>query len=164
MDYLKTCDNEDFLKVWNSAYGGNSGQAMTLVYSNEKFTLEGYKSNESVHINHQDPKSLSPEGYEMPTFDDYKRILGAFAVPTSPTPFNPSNGGADYRSEIFMDKRDEVLIGEQAMSDIRFITISSLKGKGTEPLTLYGVGCQWSGSGINPVSYTHLTLPTTSRV
>ena len=149
LDYLKTCDNEDFLKVWNSAYGGNSGQAMTLVYSNEKFTLEGYKSNESVHINHQDPKSLSPEGYEMPTFDDYKRILGAFAVPTSPTPFNPSNGGADYRSEIFMDKRDEVLIGEQAMSDIRFITISSLKGKGTEPLTLYGVGCQWSGSGIN---------------
>ena len=79
----------------------------------------------------------------MPTFDDYKRILGAFAVPTSPTPFNPSNGGADYRSEIFMDKRDEVLIGEQAMSDIRFITISSLKGKGTEPLTLYGVGCRF---------------------
>ncbi|MEJ8762885.1 hypothetical protein WKU26_05620 [Phocaeicola sp. HCN-40430] len=149
LEYLKSCSNEEFLKVWNSAYGGTSGQAMTAVYSNGKFTLDGYNSDESQHINHQDPKSLSPEGYEIPTFDDYKRILGTFAVPTSPAPFNPSNGGADYRSEIFMDKRNEVLIGEQAMSDIRFITISSLKGKGTEPLTLYGVGCQWSGSGIN---------------
>lgn len=149
LDYLKTCSNDDFLNLWNSAYGGNSGQSMTAVYSNGKFTLDGYKSNESKHINHQDPKSLSPEGYEMPTFDDYKRILGAFTVPTNPTPFNPSNGGETYRSEIFMDKREGVTLGEGTMPEMRFITIRSLKDKGTEPLTLYGVGCQWNGDGIN---------------
>lgn len=149
LEYLKTCSNEDFLKVWNSAYGGTSGQAMTVVNNNGTFTLEGYKSNESQHINHQDPKALSPEGYEMPTLDDYNRILGAFSVPTSPAPFNPINGGETYRSEIFMDKRTEAVIGEGTLSDIRFITIRSLKGKGTESLTLYGVGCQWNGSGIN---------------
>lgn len=149
LDYLKTCGNEDFLKLWNSAYGGNTGQAMTAVYSNGKFVLEGYKSNESQHINHLDPKALSPEGYEMPTFDDYKRILAGFTVPATPSPFNPDNGGADYRSEIFWDKREGLTLGEAAMPEMRFITIRSLKGKGTEPLTLYGVGCQWNGDGIN---------------
>lgn len=129
LEYLKTCSNEDFLKVWNSAYGGTSGQAMTVVNNNGTFTLEGYKSNESQHINHQDPKALSPEGYEMPTLDDYNRILGAFSVPTSPAPFNPINGGETYRSEIFMDKRTEAVIGEGTLSDIRFITIRSLKEK-----------------------------------
>lgn len=149
LEYLKSCSNEEFLKVWNSAYGGTSGQAMTAVYSNGKFTLNGYNSGESQHINHQDPKALSPEGYEMPTFDDYKRILGTFAVPTSPTPFNPSNGGETYRSEIFMDKREGVTLGEGNLPEMRFITISSVKGKGTEPLTLYGVGCQWNNEAIN---------------
>ena len=149
LDYLKNCTDEEFLKLWNSAYGGNSGQAMTAVYKNSKFVLDGYKSNESVHINHQDPKLLAPEGYEMPTFDDYKRILGTFSVPTSPTPFNPSNGGEAYRSQIFMDKREGVMMGDVQMPEMRFITVSSLKNKGTEPLTIYGVGCQWNNDGIN---------------
>ncbi|MDY3267412.1 MAG: hypothetical protein SOX26_07845 [Phocaeicola sp.] len=149
LDYLKNCTDDEFLKLWNSAYGGNSGQAMTAVYKNSKFVLEGYKSNESVHINHLDPKLLAPEGYEMPTFDDYKRILGTFSVPTSPTPFNPSNGGEVYRSQIFMDKREGVMMGDAQMPEMRFITVSSLKDKGTEPLTIYGVGCQWNNDGIN---------------
>lgn len=149
LNYLTNCANEDFLKLWNSAYGGNSGEAMTAVYKNGRFVLEGYKSTESEHINHQNPKALAPEGYEMPTFDDYKRILGSFAVPASPAPFNPENGGAEYRSEIGMTKRKNVTLGEGVISEIRFITIRSLKDKGTEPLTLYGVGCQWNNEGIN---------------
>ena len=49
--------------------------ALQAVYRDGKVTLDGWRSGESNHINKAEPTSLSPDGYEMPTFDDYKNIL-----------------------------------------------------------------------------------------
>lgn len=148
-DYLNSCSQEDYLRLWNAAYAGNDGVALKAVYKDSKITLDGWRSGESVHINKQEPTSLAPDGYEMPGFDDYRSIFGSFAIPTSWAEFNPQLGGAAYRSKIILEKRSGLQLDGQDLGELWSFSIQSIKGQGEEPLTFYGVGCQWDGSGVN---------------
>lgn len=148
-DYLNTCSQEEYLYLWNAAYAGNDGMALKAVYKDSKITLDGWKSGESVHINKQEPTSLAPDGYEMPTFDDYRSIFGSFVIPASWAEFNPQLGGAAYRSKIILEKRSGLQLDGQDLGELWSFSVQSIKGQGEEPLTFYGVGCQWDGSGIN---------------
>ena len=148
-EYLSTCSQEDYLHLWNAAYAGNDGVALKAVYKGSKITLDGWRSGESVHINKQEPTSLAPDGYEMPGFDDYRSIFGSFVIPTSWAEFNPQLGGAEYRSKIILEKRSGLQLDGQDLGELWSFSVQSIKGQGEEPLTFYGVGCQWDGSGIN---------------
>ena len=148
-DYLNSCSQEDYLRLWNAAYAGNDGVALKAVYKDGKITLDGWRSGESVHINKQEPAFLAPDGYEMPGFDDYRSIFGSFTIPTSWAEFNPQLGGAAYRSKIILEKRSGLQLDGQDLGELWSFSIQSIKGQGEEPLTFYGVGCQWDGSGVN---------------
>lgn len=148
-EYLKTCTQDEYLQLWNAAYEGNTGVALKAVYQDNRFTLNGWRSSESHHINKEDPKALSPNGYEMPTFEDYKQIFSSFIIPNSWSGFNPQNGGADYRSEIILEKRSGIQLDGHDLNELWSFSVRSIKGNGEEPLTFYGVGCQWNNDGIN---------------
>ena len=148
-EYLKTCTQDEYLQLWNAAYEGNTGVALKAVYQDNRFTLNGWRSSESNHINKEDPKALSPNGYEMPTFEDYKQIFSSFIIPTSWSGFNPQNGGADYRSEIILEKRSGIQLDGHDLNELWSFSVRSIKGNGEDPLTFYGVGCQWNNNGIN---------------
>lgn len=97
-EYLNTCSQEEYLHLWNAAYEGNDGIALKAVSKDNKITLDGWRSGESEHINQQEPSALAPDGYEMPTFNDYRSIFGAFVIPTAWAEFTPQLGGTAYRS------------------------------------------------------------------
>lgn len=148
-EYLKTCSQEEYLYLWNAAYEGNDGVALKAVHKDDKITLDGWRSNESEHINRQAPSALAPDGYEMPDFEDYKSIFGSFVIPTSWAEFNPQVGGAAYRSKIILEKRSGLQLDGQDLGELWSFSVQSIAGQGEEPLTFYGVGCQWGGTGIN---------------
>lgn len=150
-EYLKTCSSEEYVRLWNAAYEGNNGMALQAVYRDGKVTLDGWRSGESNHINKAEPTSLSPDGYEMPTFDDYKNILSNFTIPTNWAGFYPQNDvtNKQYRSEIILEKRSGVQLDGQDLGELWSFSVRSIAGHGDEPLTFYGVGCQWSNDGVN---------------
>lgn len=148
-EYLKTCTQDEFLLLWNAAYEGNTGIALKAVYQDNKFTLNDWRSSESNHINKENPQALSPNGYEMPTFEDYKQIFSSFIIPTNWSGFNPQNGGGDYRCEIILEKRSGIQLDGHDLNELWTFSIRSIKENGEEPLTFYGVGCQWDSNGIN---------------
>ena len=150
-DYLKTCSSEEYVRLWNAAYEGNNGIALQAVYRDGKVTLDGWRSSESNHINKAEPASLAPDGYEMPTFDDYKNILGLFPIPTTWSGFYPENDAANrqYRSEIILEKRSGIQLDGHALNEQWSFSVRSIAGHGDEPLTFYGVGCQWNNDGVN---------------
>lgn len=149
-DYLKDCPQDMYLKLWNAAYGGNSGIAMKAVYKDEKWVLDGWRSNEPIHINGLDAKALSPDGYEMPSFEDYKQILGyPMTIPLSWGEYSPTIEGSNYRSRIIWETRNDIQMEGNVLGDLASFTIESLRGYGSEPLTFYGVGSQWGNDGIN---------------
>lgn len=82
-EYLKTCSSEEYIRLWNAAYEGNDGIALKAVYRDDKVTLDGWRSSEANHINKESATSLSPNGYEMPTLNDYNNILAGFTIPTA---------------------------------------------------------------------------------
>ena len=150
-EYLKTCSSEEYVRLWNAAYEGNNGMALQAVYRDGKVTLDGWRSGESNHINKAEQTSLSPDGYEMPTFDDYKNILSNFTIPTNWAGFYPQNDvtNKQYRSEIILEKRSGVQLDGQDLGELWSFSVRSIAGHGDEPLTFYGVGCQWSNDGVN---------------
>lgn len=150
-EYLKTCSSEEYVRLWNAAYEGNNGMALQAVYRDGKVTLDGWRSGESNHINKAEPTSLSPDGYEMPTFDDYNDILSNFPIPTNWAGFYPQNDkpNRQYRSEIILEKRSGVQLDGQDLGELWSFSVRSIAGHGDEPLTFYGVGCQWNNDGVN---------------
>lgn len=119
-EYLKTCSSEEYVRLWNAAYEGNNGMVAQAVYRDGKVTLDGWRSGESNHINKAEPTSLSPDGYEMPTFDDYKNILSNFTIPTNWAGFYPQNDvtNKQYRSEIILEKRSGVQLDGQDLGEL----------------------------------------------
>lgn len=150
-EYLKTCSSEEYVRLWNAAYEGNNGMALQAVYRDGKVILDGWRSGESNHINKAEPTSLSPDGYEMPTFDDYNDILSNFPIPTNWAGFYPQNDkpNRQYRSEIILEKRSGVQLDGQDLGELWSFSVRSIAGHGDEPLTFYGVGCQWNNDGVN---------------
>lgn len=111
--------------------------ALQAVYRDGKVTLDGWRSGESNHINKAEPTSLSPDGYEMPTFDDYKNILSNFTIPTNWAGFYPQNDvtNKQYRSEIILEKRSGVQLDGQDLGELWSFSVRSIAGHGDEPLT-----------------------------
>lgn len=150
-EYLKTCSSDEYVRLWNAAYEGNDGIALQAVYRDDKVTLDGWRSSEANHINKESATSLSPDGYEMPTLNDYNNILAGFTIPTSWGGFYPLNyaDSRQYRSEIILEKRSGVQLDGHDLGELWSFSVRSVAGHGDEPLTFYGVGCQWSNAGIN---------------
>lgn len=150
-EYLKTCSSEEYLYLWNAAYEGNDGIALKAVYRNGTITLNNWRNSESNHINTTETTALAPDGYEMPSFDDYNDIFSSFTIPVEWTGFYPQNDDTDRqnRSEIILEKRSGIQLEGQDLGELWSFSVRSIAGHGDEPLTFYGVGCQWNSNGIN---------------
>ena len=150
-EYLKSCSSDEYLHLWNAAYEGNDGIALQAVYRDGKVTLDGWRSSEPNHINKTEATLLAPDGYEMPTFDDYKDIFASFVIPTDWAGFYPQNDvtNKQYRSEIILEKRSGIQLDGHDLGELWSFSVRSVAGHGDEPLTFYGVGCQWDSNGIN---------------
>ena len=150
-DYLASCSPEEYRELWGWSYIGDSGKGMQVIESDGKAVLDGYKGGQTVHINKLPADALSPEGYELPSMEEFNRIFDA-------TDYVWVMWGGDYKlkapweghSAMRMQQRrkDGITVGQMTLSNLIYFSVASKDFPDNEPLVWYGPGAQWNADGI----------------
>ncbi len=149
--YLTSCAQEDFFNLWGWAYQGDSGQGMKVIEKDSVIVLDGFTREEKVHINKLPPKTLSPDGYELPSMEEFNRLFDAtdyiwMMYNGTHTLKNPWNGYSKVKRQQL--RKNDIQIGSITISDIIYIAMTSPDFPEYEPLVWYGPAAQWNDSGI----------------
>lgn len=149
-DYLRECSPEEFFNLWKWQYQGKTTQGMQVIDDNGVAKLEGY-STSNVHINKLEPTAMAPDGYEMPSVEEFDRVLKITSdylwLMWNGEHSTAWNGGTKIQRR--QQKRADVTVGSINLGEL--ITIA-MYSTGTpsqnEPLVWYGSSAQWNNNGI----------------
>lgn len=149
--YLTSCSTEEFYNLWGWAYQGSSGQGMKVIEKDSVIVLDGFTRDEKVHINKLPPNALSPDGYELPSMEEFNRLFDAtdyiwMMYNGTHTLKNPWNGHSKIKRQQL--RKNGIQIGSMTISDIIYIAMSSPDFPEHEPLVWYGPAAQWNDTGI----------------
>ena len=149
--YLTSCSAADFFDLWGWAYQGGSGQGMQVIEQNGVVVLERFTRDEKVHINKLDPKVLSPDGYELPSMEEFNRLFDTtdyiwMMYNGTHTLKNPWNGHSQIKRQQL--RKNDIPVGTTIISDIIYVAMSSPDYPEHEPLVWYGPAAQWNDAGI----------------
>lgn len=150
-DYLRDCTTEEFYDLWGWAYQGDSGQGMRVVDQGGRLVMEGFTTNSTVHINKLPADALSPDGYELPTMEEFNRVFDATDYvwvmwSGTHTLRTPWEGHTQVKRE--QRRRNDLTVGSVQASDLLYTKMWSPDFTEYEPLTWYGPGAQWNADGI----------------
>lgn len=162
-DYLRDCTNEEFYDLWGWEYQGNTGKGLKVVDDGGKLVLDGYSNNITNHINKLDPKALAPDGYEIPSMEEFGRMFNAYdwgggeiwiMRSGSHTLYNPWQGYTQGKREIRY--RNNLPVGSVTASNLLYAKFWSPNFTQYEAVTWYGPGSQWDANGINHGHYNNI--------
>lgn len=150
-NYLRDCSAEEFYDIWGWAYQGDSGIGMRVIDDNGKLVMDGFSASSSVHINKLPADALSPDGYELPSMEEFNRIFDAtdyiwMMWNGTHTLRQPWEGHSQVKRE--QRRRNDITIGSVKATDLLYISMWSPDFTEYEPITWYGPGAQWNTDGI----------------
>lgn len=150
-NYLRDCSAEEFYDIWGWAYQGDSGIGMRVIDDNGKLVMDGFSASSSVHINKLPADALSPDGYELPSMEEFNRIFDAtdyiwMMWNGTHTLRQPWEGHSQVKRE--QRRRNDITIGSVQTTDLLYISMWSPDFTEYEPITWYGPGAQWNTDGI----------------
>ena len=118
-------------------------------------SLDGFSSDVTVHMNTLDPHVLAPDGYEVPSFDDFGRIFnstgGYIWIMWDGSHTSPWNGGTLIQR--MNKRRNDVTVGSIALGNLFYMAMYTEDDSGNEPVVWYGAGAQWNDSGVKHAHY-----------
>ena len=146
-DYMSSCGPEEYRRLWGWSYIGDTGIGMQVIDDNGIPALEGYRGGQTVHINKLPADALSPDGYELPSMEDFNRVFDATDyvwVMWNGTHHlkNPWNG--HYEIKRVQKRRNGIQVGTLELSNLIYIAMSSPDFPEHEPVVWYGPGAQWN--------------------
>lgn len=150
-EYLMGCSAEEFRALWGWAYQGDSGVGMPVVERDGIPVLEGFATGSTTHINKLPADTLAPDGYELPSMEEFDRLFDAtdyvwMMWSGTHKLRNPWEGHADVRRT--QTRRNGIAVGSLVLNDLLVVALSSPDFPEHEPLTWYGPGAQWNNAGI----------------
>lgn len=150
-NYLMSCSPEEFCALWGWAYQGDSGVGMQVVDLEGVPSMEGFTTGSKTHINKLPADALAPDGYELPSMEEFNRVFDATDYvwvmwSGSHKLRNPWEGHADVRRT--QTRRNGIAVGSLELNDLLVVAFSSPDFPGYEALTWYGPGAQWNQAGI----------------
>lgn len=150
-EYLMGCSAEEFRALWGWAYQGDSGVGMPVVERDGIPVLEGFATGSTTHINKLPADALAPDGYELPSMEEFNRLFDAtdyvwMMWSGTHKLRNPWEGHADVRRT--QTRRNGIAVGSLVLNDLLVVALSSPDFPEHEPLTWYGPGAQWNNAGI----------------
>lgn len=149
--YLTDCTPDEYYKLWGWAYQGNSGQGMQVIEQDSVIVLERFTRDEKVHINKLPPTTLSPDGYELPSMEEFNRLFDAtnyiwMMYNGTHILKNPWNGHSTVKRQQL--RKNNIQVGSMTISNLIYIALSSPDFPEHEPLVWYGPAAQWNDTGI----------------
>ena len=155
-DYLRDCSPEEFYDLWGWAYQGDSGIGLRVVEQNDTVVMEGFSSSVSAHINKLPADALAPDGYELPSMEEFNRMFDAtdyvwMMWSGSHLLRNPWEGHSKVIRE--QRRRNDLSVGTVQTPDLIYIGMSSPDFPDFEPVTWYGPGAQWNADGIKHANH-----------
>lgn len=162
-DYLRDCTPEEFFKLWKWQYQGKTTQGMEVIDDGGVAKLKGYGPS-SAHINRLDATAMAPDGYELPSMENFERVLnstsGTIWLMWDGSHTTAWNGGSNIQRR--QRRRNDVTVGSVALSDLIYIQMYNNAEQQYEPLVWYGPGAQWDDSGIKHGHYNAMLWATHS--
>ena len=151
LDYLRDCSPEAFYDLWGWAYQGDSGIGMRVVDNNGTLVMDGFTTSVSAHINKLAPDALSPDGYELPSMEEFNRMFDAtdyvwIMWSGSHALRNPWEGHSTVKRE--QRRRNDIRVGSVQTTDLLYTAMWSPDFPEYEAVTWYGPGAQWDAAGI----------------
>ena len=162
-DYLRDCTSEEFFNLWKWQYQGKTTQGLEVIDDEGVVKLKGYGPS-SVHINRLDAKAMAPDGYELPSMENFERVLnstsGTIWLMWDGSHTTSWNGGANMQRR--QRRGNDITVGTVALSDLIYIQMYNNAEQQYEPLVWYGSGAQWDDNGIKHVHYNAMLWATYS--
>lgn len=146
--YLKTCSSEDYVRLMGQGYMGSQTNGMSLVYdaSGFRFYYAGYTSTVQGAIGNGSATAHCPDGYRVPSADDYKRLNKASGTIT----FTGDDIPVEYTSwggpeaKVYRYTRKDVKISDIVPGNFY---LQKYEIAGSSPLVIGGLGHQWAVRG-----------------
>lgn len=165
-EYLDSCSPEEYLQLWKWEYQGDSGIGLEVKDIGGLAALDGFRQDIKVHINSLDPKNLAPDGYELPSYDDFGRLFGNVEddyiwIMWNGSHVSPWNGGTNIQRRN--RRRNNVTLGSVVMNDLFFMKMYENGNTDDEPLVFYGAGAQWDNSGVKHGHYNNMLFASYSE-
>ncbi len=158
-EYLASCTPEAFFDLWKWAYQGDSGIGMQVIDKDGIAVMDRYSGQVSAHINRLPSDALSPEGYELPSMEDFNRIFDATDyvwVMWNGTHELKTPWEGHSRIRRTQQRRNDITVGSIALTDLITIEMQSPDFPEYEPIVWYGPGAQWNDTGIYHGHYNNI--------
>lgn len=158
-NYLRDCTIDEFYDLWGWAYQGGRTQGMQVVVQDSVAVLDGFTTSGNTHMNKLEPTTLAPDGYEVPSMEEFNRMFDATDYiwvmwNGTHTLKNPWEGHSKIQRE--QRRRNDLVIDELALSDLIYIAMKSPEFTQYEPVVWYGPSAQWNTSGIYHGHYNNI--------
>lgn len=157
-DYLQTCTPEEFFELWKWEYQGDSGLGLQVIDDNGVAKLDGYDHNTSIHMNKLDPRLLAPDGYEIPSMEEYNRIFSSISgtIWLMWDGSHKTSWNGDTTIQRRQRRRNDVKIGTVELNDLIYISMYNNDHIDYEPIVWYGASAQWNNDGIYHGHYNNM--------
>ena len=128
--------------VWWCKYN-----AMRVVESDGMAVMDGFSMNVPAHINKLPAGALAPDGYELPSMEEFNRIFDATdyiwmmwnGTHTLKTPWEGSD-----KVQREQRRKNGIAVGSLTLDDLIYIRMWSPSSPEHEPIVWYGPGAQWN--------------------
>ena len=158
-DYLRDCTADVFFNLWKWNYQGKSSQGLQVIDDGGVAKLEGYSSS-AEHINKIDAKALAPDGYELPSMENFERVFnstsGTIWLMWDGSHTTGWNGSTTIQRR--QRRRNDVTVGTVSLTDLIYISMYNQSEAEYEPVVWYGSSPQWNDNGINHGHYNNLLI------
>lgn len=158
-DYLRDCTADEFFNLWKWNYQGKSSQGLQVIDDGGVAKLEGYSSS-AEHINKIDAKALAPDGYELPSMENFERVFnstsGTIWLMWDGSHTTAWNGSTTIQRR--QRRRNDVTVGTVSLTDLIYISMYNQSEAEYEPVVWYGSSPQWNDNGINHGHYNNLLI------
>lgn len=156
LDYLQDCTPEEFYDLWGWAYQGDSGIGLRVVEQDGTVVMDNFSTSVASHINKLPADALAPDGYELPSMEEFNRMFDAtdyiwMMWSGSHLLRNPWEGHNKVIRE--QRRRNDLSVGSVQTPDLIYIGMSSPDFPDFEPVTWYGPGAQWNTDGIKHANH-----------
>ena len=158
-DYLRDCTADEFFNLWKWNYQGKSSQGLHVIDDGGVAKMEGYSSS-AEHINKIDAKALAPDGYELPSMENFERVFnstsGTIWLMWDGSHTTAWNGSTTIQRR--QRRRNDVTVGTVSLTDLIYISMYNQSEAEHEPIVWYGSSPQWNNDGINHGHYNNLLI------